>query len=839
MVCHITQICLHSLNKLHPTELTLTRHENNPVLVLKIGAVLLENYQELKSGTKQPIPSPNTKDTIEALRAAAMAGWEDYGRYGKLERLEEAIMNLKSASDIAPKDDSALPGISNNLGGCLRWRFERLGNVEDINESIERYELATSLTPEGDPRRAANLSNMGNSFQCRFDWLGNLTDLNNAIKSKQAAVDLTPDGHPEKPMYLNNLGVSLAIRFEQLGELSDLDKAVASNQAAVDLTPDNHPQKFRRLINLGNCFDTRFGRFGNLIDVDSAITAKQAALRLVPDGHPEKPAFLNNLGNSLMDRFHRLGNLADLNNSIKFKQAAADVTPEDNPDKPRFLCNLGSSLETRFKQLGNIVDLNNAVTSNQVAVDLTPDNHPQKPHRLNSLGTSLETRFQRLGKLEDIHNAITTNQMAVDLTPDNHLHKPGRLNNLGISLLTRFKTLGNSADIDLSIISYETAINLTPNPHPDRPSYLSNLGNAFWIRHIHLQRPQDVEYAINHFSAAATSHIGPPIDRFKAAKEWATIASVMQHQSLLAAYECAVSVMPLVAWLGLSIVDRHQHLVEIGGITRDAAAAAISHQQFERALAWLEQGRSIVWTQILELRTPVDDLRDVQPDLAERLAQVSRLLDQGLEQDNLSSEESLSKEDYEKQYRGLTMERESIIDQVRALPNFQNFLKSPEASQLIKAAKNGPIVVLNIAEGRCDALALLPGLDEVVHIPLPDITSKRITELSDELSDMLYSNGVRLRAERAAMRLADTDDEGDCKGILAELWNGVVKPVFDSLAFSVGPIHAFSSQKPIDHTMPSLILTIFRIFGGVQPARSHSFLYTLLVSMTRTKSIPR
>jgi hypothetical protein len=324
-----------------------------------------------------------------------------------------------------------------------------------------------------------------------------------------------------------------------------------------------------------------------------------------------------------------------------------------------------------------------------------------------------------------------------------------------------------------------------PNGHPERPSYLINLANALGLRFNQLDHSQDADTAISHLSTAATSPVGPPRARFNAAERWISIASLANHESLLDAYECAINIMPHVAWLGLPITERYDHLARIGGITRDAAATAISLERYDKALEWLEQGRSIVWTQILQLRTPVDHLKDVRPDLAERLVQISRLLDHIPKQEGSSDEKALSGEEEGRRYRTLVMEWESLIDLVRSTPGFEDFLRPSSTSHLMKAAQNGHIVVLNISKKRCDALALLSGHDEVIHIPLLNITSERIKELQGELNDLLYSNGARLRAERAAMRFKDKDDDDDGRHILAELWSGVVKPVVDSLALPV------------------------------------------------------
>jgi hypothetical protein len=222
-------------------------------------------------------------------------------------------------------------------------------------------------------------------------------------------------------------------------------------------------------------------------------------------------------------------------------------------------------------------------------------------------------------------------------------------------------------------------------------------------------------------------------------------------------------------------------------MVRDAAATAISLEQYDKALEWLEQGRSIVWNQILQLRTPVDELRSIDPELADRLVQVSRLINDGLKQGKEIGS-TFPKEEEGKRYRALISEWESIIEKVRSLRDFEDFLKPPKVSRLLNAAQNGPVVVLNIARARCDALALVPGLDEVIHIPLPNITLQKVKELKDELNNLLYSNGIRIREigdERAAKRIVNDDEAGDCGDILSELWTGLVKPILDSLAFSV------------------------------------------------------
>jgi hypothetical protein len=87
--------------------------------------------------------------------------------------------------------------------------------------------------------------------------------------------------------------------------------------------------------------------------------------------------------------------------------------------------------------------------------------------------------------------------------------------------------------------------------------------------------------------------------------------------------------------------DTKKLLCNIGSIATEAAAAALMGQKTETALEWLEQGRCIVWEQLLKLRTPFARLAEVNRSLAESLRKVSRKLELAapMDTDYLSEED--------------------------------------------------------------------------------------------------------------------------------------------------------------------------------------------------------
>ena len=98
--------------------------------------------------------------------------------------------------------------------------------------------------------------------------------------------------------------------------------------------------------------------------------------------------------------------------------------------------------------------------------------------------------------------------------------------------------------------------------------------------------------------------------------------------TLLQAYEHALSLIPQCVWLGNNVRGRYtsEGLRLVGAAVSDAATAAISAEQYHLALEWLETGRAVIWSQILQLRTPLDDLRQVDTQLADNLEHVAQAL---------------------------------------------------------------------------------------------------------------------------------------------------------------------------------------------------------------------
>ncbi|KAJ7612188.1 CHAT domain-containing protein [Roridomyces roridus] len=447
------------------------------------------------------------------------------------------------------------------------------------------------------------------------------------------------------------------------------------------------------------------------------------------------------------------------------------------------LTNLGGCLITRFRQLGSIDDLQRSVSVREDAVRLTPEGHADRASMLSNLGNSLMTHFEQLGSIEDLQRSVSVHEDALCLTPESHPDRASLLSNLGNSLIRQFEQLGSIEDLERSVSVHKDAVRLTPEGHPGQASMLANLGASLMTQFAQSHDYSALRYASTIYSSAACSVTGPPNVRFQSASHWA-LSCITLGESPMKAYQVALDLLPELAWLGLPIPDRHHHLRSTSAIVRDAAVSALAADQPEKAVEWLEQGRSIIWGQMLNLRTPIDALMERDPRCAHELLSLSSQLERlGNTQAPSSHTPQSSPQSIAAQAYHAAQRRQKLIQEIRQLEGFERFLMPKTISELSSAAQGGPVVIINVTNTRGDALVLLHGSDnKVIHIPLQHLNQDPNAPVGLSVSFReLVGRNIRLLAKKEGQKTT----ENELKDILSTLWIGIVKPVLDGLAFSI------------------------------------------------------
>lgn len=155
----------------------------------------------------------------------------------------------------------------------------------------------------------------------------------------------------------------------------------------------------------------------------------------------------------------------------------------------------------------------------------------------------------------------------------------------------------------------------------------------------------------------------------------------------------------------------------------------------------------------------------------------------------------------------LAREWDELVERVRKLDGFADFLQPPTVDALLPAAEHGPVAMVNISRWRCDALIVRP--TDVTTVPLHSLSfNEAVEKASGYLAALQAAEGAeieRLRAReplpgdspRTAARRRLTADraaeqaQGRVNAMLCSLqewmWDTIAGPVLDELGHTGVP----------------------------------------------------
>jgi hypothetical protein len=228
----------------------------------------------------------------------------------------------------------------------------------------------------------------------------------------------------------------------------------------------------------------------------------------------------------------------------------------------------------------------------------------------------------------------------------------------------------------------------------------------------------------------------------------------------------------------------------MGSIACDAAATAIEIGNPQTAVTWLEKGRFIIWSQGLQLRSPIDDLRAVHPDLARQLQNISVALERTTNDqmgvvdlaDKTIGDISRDKQKLAMRQRMLADEWDGLLATIRKKRGFEKFLSSKSFQELSQVASKHPVAIVNASDSRCDVLLLLT-TGKIRVIPLT-ITYKQLLNLSAQFSTLLKQSG-RMARGRAGQVVRNSEAPDKWIELLQVLWVSVTSPVIEALNLKV------------------------------------------------------
>lgn len=719
-----------------------------------------------------PAGHPRRGILLSGLGSAYMRRFE---AFGDIADLDQAIHWGSEAVRATPVGHADRPDVLTNLGMAHLARHERFGDRADLDEAMRSCTEAARHAGAGHPRRGIILSNAGLTYRARFELTNDVADITEAIRYIEDAWRATQADDPGAATALANLAAAYQVRFTTSGDRADLSRAIEHWQQAERESVGSADHAIM-LSAVGLALRMRFEQAGADADLEEAIRLSAQAVHESSESHTAYAGLLLNCAVAYKVRFDTLQDDADLDEAFRYAQRAVQVTPGGHPERAKYLCALAILYLTLFYGTMKVEHLDQAILIGGEGLEATPPTHADRGMSLSDLGLAYRLRFEQKSAPGDLASAIRYGREAVQATPSGHPERAKRLSNLSLSYQAEYKRTGAEDALDHALRNGTEAVEITPDGHPDRAMFLSNLASAHRAaagRGV----PGGLEQALACWRDAASSSAAPAHQRFRAAIAWGIGCETLEDPAPAAeGFAAAVRLLPLLAWRGLDRSVREKLLADASGLVTDAAGWAIETGDLKNAVELLEQGRSVLWSQSLQLRTDLTQLRAADKDLASRLDEVRSALDRSpavpgaLTGDNARADRN--QESVARRQRELARQWDDLVGQARSLPGLKGFLAATPFSRLREAASGGPVVVLNISNRRCDALIMTAA--GVRLRPLPGLTAD---ECARRASMLLDAFGMLAGWDEAAQQ----DLIGVLFGTLSWLWDTICEPVVKDL----------------------------------------------------------
>ncbi|SOE32592.1 Tetratricopeptide repeat-containing protein [Streptomyces sp. OK228] len=776
-------------------------HPNRPTILSNLAGVLLVRFE--RTGVVADLD-----DAIEAGRSALRAVKDPSDRASGLTNLGNALTTrFTEEGDLADlnaaieafEDAAALPveeadkaGILHNLGVSYSARYERTGTMADLDHALDTCRTAVEAASAEHPGRTTFLAGLGNTSLTRFEHTGKPADLDRAINTFQMVLELLPEGHQTRALRLSGLGSALLTRYRVSGHRTDLEAAIEANRAAVR---EAAPQQtaFNAIINnLGMSLWQRFERTGDQADLDEAISTGRASARATTVDHVDRAARLSNVGMMLWSRFKHTGALSDLDAAIEFGQGAVEAAPPDHSALPGMLSNLGAALVERYERQRVPRDLDEAIRRSREAVRVTHADRPDRSRYLANLCSALHVRFQRFGSTEDLEEAIEAGRGAVGTIALDHPERPRYLSALSAVLAARFEETGSAMDLDDAVAAGQASLDTMHPEHPERADYLFNLGKTLQNRYERTRSRHDFDRALAANLEASRADGARPSMRIRAARAAASLAERSDPDLAANLLAEAVRLLPEVADRRLSRGDQQYAMAEWSGLVGDAAAltlaarAGVPADRPVRALQLLETGRGVLFSQALDTRSDLADLRQSHPDLADLFEELRDRLDQPLETMPPPADPmgevtiAMHAVDAEEHRRCLVGELKTTLDRIRTQEGFADFARPPAVDELLAQAAFGPVVSFNVSHDRSDALLLTS--DGIESLNLPNLTYDIVVG-----QVQTFHRALKVIADPHTNPLARKSAQAKLRNVLEWLWGAAAEPVLHGLGFTGEP----------------------------------------------------
>jgi CHAT domain-containing protein/tetratricopeptide (TPR) repeat protein len=685
------------------------------------------------------------------------------------------------------------------LGNTYEFRYRLSLVPSDLDRCIELREAAAADQAWRDPGAVAAVSE---GYLARFDRTGELPDLRKAVDVARRflAIDdfadsdapahelatalvaiehLVPAGRRFQPAtpppedtrggFFKRLWLARLFPSEEKPDGTDGDSVIVLGERALTVAgfsialdetrmvprPED-PATDCTLVRLSALYTHRFTQLGDKADIDRAVALVDLTRSL------DQADDLASAARAHHVRFAVSQSVRDLEVAITLFERALEKTADD--DQLWVAYNLADAYRTATSVSGNEEYLRRGADLCEQTLTRHPVADPARSALLIVLADIHRQRFRRSGDPTALDHAMDLYGQALSLERD-----ASTLGSLGDAHLDRFAASDDPADLLLALGSFREALAMT-----SENTMLWVLGVARYCRtYRRLFDASPGAVGIRDLKPLADlcdrADAGVPIHRAVAYHAVGSLALALgQPRLAVDLLDRAVGLLRAAAWRDNDFSAQETYLRETRDLASDCVAAHLAVDQPADAVAAAERGRALTLGFELDIRADVADLAMVYPALAQRLDEVRDRLNTGFVYDLVGAmRDTVGRNNR----TALWAEHDQLVEEIRRLPRFAGFLRSPDLAELRRGIETGGAVVLvNAAHTRADAVIVTSDADPV-PVPLPDLTT---ADLATQASALLRAVTATPLTRSLRTRRVLTD-------ILGWLWETTVEPILTAL----------------------------------------------------------
>jgi hypothetical protein len=775
--------------------------------------VAIDSYREavqMLDSSDRVYPNASRRNVYSGLGRSLV---HEYHRTGELPLLREGIRHLEVALDAAGESTQVEHLI--DLADALTHLYDYTGSREQVDRALQLLTAAThrsehpfyplalsqlvhaelitsldirivydrekldvlgaSLTAISKPTIYAHEVSYGIALVNFFQWQLDLAPESaaGALFHGYKALSTCPPTLYHQYRIRSLLGRVHYTTQQTQGEGPDHAAALGHARYCLTLFPFNPIHRCLATNQMISAYTTSNWHVDTRADLELAIDMIEEVSHLLPPDHRRYVTFQAQRASLYGRHYQHTGRVSSLDKIIALDGPGLDTT------YPIITFNIGAAMLQRvdaFRERRLLPLLDRAYQLFGMTLDALP---LTSPHRIRPLRMMLKVRQlqSELGEVDldkdqlvDSARKLLLDAGTVIIPEDKHMV----LETLANFLLSR-TDLANGVDLDEIDRTIERGI-----------SAWDESGSIYVFRVLQARsscaryRATEAEsYAAaawSQYSALASDLSARPRHRYQATLHWIRDAELVHDSNQASsAYRSAIDLLPHLGYIGQDAITRREALAYARGIACQAAAHELTSDNTDTAIEFLEQGRSVFWTQLLRLRSP----QDVAP--VEDLAQIDHLVQE------LQKTEDASWADR----RRKAEELDALIASIRKKSGYEHFMAPRPFADLMTAfdGLHGHVVILIPSDSVCDVVILgatQASSSSRIHLRLPAVSVESLQTMSDSLRSAA-DRERRGDDTRGMKKVPPTAKAGPSRDdiVLRKLWDTLVKPIVDVLGLTV------------------------------------------------------